>query len=107
LVKPDQAETVLYTRLERDEARRGLVGLNFFFQGAPLKNVEEFRHRLEDFANGREPAKGFNFTCDFDDATVALRVLLARIRERSYWRLHKVNFSPYPADARRDILEIQ
>jgi hypothetical protein len=83
LVELDQAGTVLYARLERDEARRDLSGLNFFSEVAPFKNVGEFRRRLKDFADGREQANGFNFICDFDDGSVYVRVLLARIRERS------------------------
>jgi hypothetical protein len=72
---------VLYAKLERDERRRDLKGLNFFSDVAPFKNVEEFRRRLESFANGREQAKRFNFTCDFDDGSVPVKVLVARISE--------------------------
>lgn len=83
LVELDQEGTILYARLERDDARRDLGGLNFFSEVAPCKNVGEFRRRLKDFANGREQANGFNFSCDFEDGSVPVRVLLDRIRERS------------------------
>jgi hypothetical protein len=83
LVEHDQAGTVLYARLERDATRHDLDGLNFFSEVAPFKNAEEFRRRLEDFERGREQANSFNFTCDFDDGSVPVRVLVARIRERS------------------------
>ena len=83
LVELDLAGNVLYAKLERDESRCDLGGLNFFSDVAPFKNVEEFRRRLESFANGHEPVKSFNFTCDFDDGFVPVKVLVARIRERT------------------------
>jgi hypothetical protein len=83
LLELDLAWTVLYARLERDPARRDMSGMNFFSDVAPFKNVEEFRRRLEEFSKGKEQANSFNFTCDFEDDTVPVRVLVARIRERS------------------------
>jgi hypothetical protein len=82
LLELDPAGTVLYARLERD-VRRDMSGMNFFSEVAPFKNVEEFRRRLEEFSKGKEQANSFNFTCDFEDDTVPVRVLVARIRERS------------------------
>jgi len=83
LVELDQAGTVLYARLEKDDVRRDLSGLNFFSEVAPFKNVEEFRRRVEEFTSGRDRANSFNFTCDFEDGEVSVRVLIARIRERT------------------------
>jgi hypothetical protein len=83
LVELDQAGTVLYARLEKDDVRRDLSGLNFFSEVAPFKNVAEFRQRLDDFTNGRDQANKFNFTCDFEDGEVSVRVLIARVSERT------------------------
>jgi hypothetical protein len=81
LVELDQAGTVLYARLEKDDVRRDLSGLNFFSEVAPFSNVEEFRRRLDEFKSGREQADSFKFTCNFDDGEVLVRVLIARISE--------------------------
>ena len=83
LVELDLAGNVLYAKLEKEEGRCDLGGLNFFSDVAPFKNVAEFRRRLESFANGLEPVKSFSFICDFDDGVVAVKVLVARIRERT------------------------
>jgi hypothetical protein len=85
LVELDQAGTVLYARLERDPARvrSDISGLNFFSDVALFKNVEEFRRRIEEFRSGQTQVNSFNFTCDFDEGRIPVRVLVARIRERS------------------------
>ncbi|HEY0545530.1 MAG TPA: hypothetical protein VGC91_09160 [Pyrinomonadaceae bacterium] len=83
LLELDPAGTVLYARLERDPERRDMSGMNFFSEVAPFKNIEEFRRRLEEFSKGKEQANSFNFTCDFEDDAVPVKVLVARIRERS------------------------
>jgi hypothetical protein len=82
LVELDEAGTVLYARFENDDVRRDLSGLNFFSEVAPFKNVEEFRRRIDEFTSGRDQANSFNFTCDFDDGELPVRVLVARIGER-------------------------
>lgn len=81
LVELDQAGMVLYARFERDDVRRDLSGLNFYSEVAPFSNVEELRQRIDEFTSGRDHANSFNFTCNFDDETVPVRVLVARIRE--------------------------
>lgn len=83
LVELDQSGTVLYARLEKDDVRRDLSGLNFFTEVAPFNNVEEFRRRLNEFTSGRDQANSFNFTCNFDDGVVPVRILVSRIRERT------------------------
>lgn len=94
LVELDQAGTVLYTRFEGDGAAtfsaRDFTGLNFYTQVAPFQNVGEFRQRLDDFNKGTQPAHTMDFTCDYVDGPVPVRVLLTRIRERS---LHDVTKS--------------
>jgi hypothetical protein len=83
LIELDQAGMVLYARLEKDDVRRDLSGLNFFSEVAPFSNVEEFRRRINVFTSGREQADSFNFTCNFGDGEVLVRVLVARVRERT------------------------
>lgn len=83
LVELDAAGTVLYTRFEADGATPDYTGRNFYTEVAPFSNVVEFRSRLDQFSRGSQPALSFDFTCDYEDGPVPVRVLLARIRERS------------------------
>ena len=83
LVELDAAGTVLYARLESDGGAPDYTGLNFYTEVAPFSNVVEFRDQLERFSRGSQPALSFDFTCDYEDGPVQVRVLLARIRERS------------------------
>ena len=87
LVEIDQAGTVLYSRFEGDAAAsfaaRDTTGRNFYTEVAPFRNVGEFRHEVDGFRNGTQPAHSINFTCDYEDGPLPVRVLLARIRERS------------------------
>ena len=88
LVELDAAGTVLYTRFEPDgESRPGgardYTGLNFYTEVAPFRNLAEFRSLLEGFRRGSQPAHSTEFTCDYEDGPVYVKVLLARIRERS------------------------
>ena len=88
LVEIDAAGTVLYTRIEPDGATQtgpapDYTGQNFYTEVAPFRNVAEFRTRLDDFSRGSQPAHTIDFTCDYEDGPLLVRVLLARIRERS------------------------
>ena len=88
LVELDAAGTVLYTRFESDGAlpdgsAPDYRGLNFYTEVAPFRNVVEFRNEFERFSRGSQPAHSLDFTCDYEDGPVQVRVLLARIRERS------------------------
>lgn len=83
LVELDAAGTVLYTRFEADGAPRDCAGLNFYTEVAPFRNVVEFRQMLDDFRRGSQPAHSTDFNCDYEDGPVHVRVLFARIRERS------------------------
>lgn len=88
LVELDAAGTVLYTRFETDGARPAVsapdcAGLNFYTQVAPFQNVAEFKSRLDGFMRGTQPAHSMDFTCDYEDGPVLVRVLFARIRERA------------------------
>lgn len=84
----DSADTVLYMRLEMDGARSfGLApdytGENFFTEVVPFRNVVEFRDHLDEFRQGSQPALSIDFTCDYEDGPLLVKMLLARIRERS------------------------
>jgi hypothetical protein len=87
LLELDAAGTVLYSRLEcdnrLDNSTVDVAGLNFFSEVAPFLNVEEFHQRLETFNRSTEQANSFLFNCDYEDGTVPVRVLLARICERT------------------------
>jgi hypothetical protein len=88
LVELDPAGTVLYSRFEGDGAAPkgaapSYAGLNFYTEVATFGNVGEFRNQLERFSRGSQPAHSMDFTCEYEDGPVYVRVLLARIRERS------------------------
>ena len=87
LLELDEAGTVIYSRLEGDDNINGsaadVAGRNFFSEVAAFMNVKEFHQRLESFNQSREQAKSFIFNCDYEDGTVPVRVLLARIREQA------------------------
>lgn len=87
LLELDAAGTVLFSRIETeggtDDPPSDVTGHNFYSEVAPFLNVEEFHQRLDTFDRGSEHANSFAFNCDYEDGTVPVRVLLARIRERT------------------------
>jgi hypothetical protein len=86
LVEIDDAGTVLYTRFEDEAvasfAAQDFTGRNFYTEVAPFRNVAEFRERLDTFVRGSVEAHSMDFTCDYADGPLPVRVVLARIRER-------------------------
>jgi hypothetical protein len=90
LFELDPAGTILYSRIEPTggDTANGLsatdvTGRNFFDEVVSFENVEEFRRRVADFTRSGGHANNFNFNCQFDSEFEAVRVLLARIRERA------------------------
>jgi hypothetical protein len=87
LFELDPAGTVLYSRIEPDgDGARGatdVAGRDFFEEVAPFANVEELRRRVLDFTCGSGQADSFDFTCCLEKGEMPVRVLLARVRERS------------------------
>lgn len=88
LLELDHAGTVLYSRIEgedaaADDAAPDVTGLNFYADVAPFRNVGDFRQQLDSFSRGAQPASTIYFTCDYADGPTSVKVLLARIRENS------------------------
>lgn len=87
LFELDDSGTVLYCRIEVDSRSDGtttnLTGQNFYKEIAPFDNIEEFRQRIARFARSPAQADNFIFTCRINRGSMPVRVLLARIRERS------------------------
>jgi hypothetical protein len=79
--------TVLYSRIETDGVRpfpaTNITGRNFYSEVAPFRNVGEFQERLDSFTRGSQQADSISFICQYGDGPVRVKVLLARIRERS------------------------
>ena len=79
--------TVLYSRMERDGARlfpaTNITGRNFYSEVASFRNVGEFHECLDSFTRSSQPAHSIFFICQYEDGPVRVKVLLARIRERS------------------------
>jgi photoactive yellow protein len=87
LLELDAAGKVLYSRVERDggagSVSPDVTGRNFYTEVAPFKNVVEFQRRLDSFSRSSQQADSIHFTCDYEDGPLAVKILLARIRERS------------------------
>ncbi|HKS27167.1 MAG TPA: hypothetical protein VJS44_05080 [Pyrinomonadaceae bacterium] len=88
LFELDDAGTVLYSRVEPDGrssngAGASLTGQNFFKEIVPCVNGEELRRRITRFASSEIQADNFIFNCQIENAPLTVRVLLARISERS------------------------
>jgi photoactive yellow protein len=79
--------TVLYSRVESEGGGRhpaaDITGRNFFSEVAPFLNVGEFREHLDDFRRSSRQANSIHFNCQYEDGPVLVKVLLARVRERS------------------------
>jgi hypothetical protein len=79
--------TVLYSRIESDGTRlfpaTSITGRNFCGEVVPFRNVGEFQKCLDDFTRSSQQAHSFHFTCQYEDGPVRVKVLLARVRERS------------------------
>lgn len=87
LYEMDAEGTVLYHRAEPGgrpgAAAGGVTGRNFYDEVASFDNADELRRRVEDFLRRDGHADSFDFTCRAGGETMPVRVLLARVRERS------------------------
>jgi hypothetical protein len=79
--------TVLYSRIERDgdehQHPANVTGRNFFSEVKPFKNIAEFQKCLDNFNRSSQQVSSMPFTCQYDDGPVRVKVLMARMRERS------------------------
>ncbi len=79
--------TVLYSRREGDGVHQypatNITGRNFYNEVASFRNVEEFHECLDSFTRSSQPAHSIFFICQYEDGPMRVKVLLARIRERS------------------------
>jgi hypothetical protein len=87
LLELDPSGQVLYSRIEKDGRADGsavdITGRNFFSEVAPFENVEEFQRCLDSFRRSSQQANSISFTCQYEDGPLKVKVLLARIHERS------------------------
>jgi hypothetical protein len=87
LFELNEAGTVLYSRIESAEGKRestvDLTGRNFFKEVEPFANGEEMRVKIATFTSGTKIADSFRSTFHLDNGPVPVKILLARIRERS------------------------
>ena len=88
LVELDAAGRVVFcSPMSEDNFSRnsadGVAGRDFFAEVAPFENVEEFRQCVNEFRASSRQASSINFTCRYSDGPLDVRVLLARIRERT------------------------
>jgi hypothetical protein len=90
LFELDPAGTVLYSRVEPDvdagAAAPSIAGQDFFSEVASFSNAEELRRRIGAFTSSEAQADNFHFTCLCDGGPLPVKVLLARVRERSNGR---------------------
>lgn len=93
MLELDAAGTVLYFRTEQNaesaDAPPDITGRNFYYDVAPFLNVEEFHEYLDDFNTSDEHANSFKFNCKYDNEIVPVRVLLARLCERTGQQMRK------------------
>jgi hypothetical protein len=87
LFELDPLGTVLYSRIEPDDVNHeiapNVAGHNFYEEVAPFDNTEEFRQLIRKFTHSDGQADSFRFTCQCDGGPLPVKVLLARICERS------------------------
>lgn len=87
LFELDEVGTVLYSRIEPDKEPGGrgpdMAGRNFYDEVATFENVEEFRRLVTEFTRGAGLADSLRFDCRYAGRVHPVRVLLARISERT------------------------
>lgn len=84
----DSSNTVVYSRFEgegrgAERAAHDISGASLFDAAEPFSNSEEFRRRINSFRSNGAHADSFDFTFDYEDGPVPVRVLMARVRESS------------------------
>lgn len=84
----DSSNRVVYSRFEDDakgEIKRApdVNGASLFEAGAAFSNADEFRRRINVFRSNGAHADSFDFTFEYEDGPMPVRVLLARVSESS------------------------
>lgn len=79
--------TVLYSRIEGEgggyACAPNVTGRNFFSEVASFLNIGEFRECLDCFRQSSQQAASIPFICQYEDGPVRVKILLARMQERS------------------------
>lgn len=81
----DGAGTVLYYKPDRgaDAPAAQLVGLNFFQDIAAISQSGDLQEKIRGFRHGHRPAQHFTHTFEPDHGGLEVKVLLARIHEKT------------------------
>lgn len=79
----DAAGTVLYSRADAPGPAPDSAGRNFFDEAADFSNAGELRRRVNLFRASGAQADSFDFIFEYEDGPTPVRILLARIRERT------------------------
>jgi photoactive yellow protein len=87
LLELDTTGTVLYYKPEQwesfDAPPPDMLGRNFFTEITRVAEAGEFQDHIKSFGQGHAPATSFNFTFEYGHRMLLVRVLLARIHEKS------------------------
>lgn len=87
LLEMDYSGTILYYERERDGASGGdapdLVGRNLFTDVTPVSCSPDFRRLVKGFCDGHAPNASFQCAVRIGDRDLPVRVLLARLHEKS------------------------
>ena len=87
LIELDPTGRVLYYKPEQwdgfDTPPPDIRGRNFFTEVKPIAETAEFQDQIKSFSQGHAPATSFNFTFEYGQKRFPVRVLLARIHEKS------------------------
>ncbi|HLM55505.1 MAG TPA: hypothetical protein VK422_05210 [Pyrinomonadaceae bacterium] len=83
----DSSNRVVYSRFEGGEggaaAPPAVNGASLEDAGAAFTNADELRRRINAFRSNGAHADSFDFTFEYEDGPVPVRVLMARVSESS------------------------
>lgn len=87
LFELDDAGTVLYSRVDHGGSNgtngSNLTGHNFFKEILPCENREELKRRIRRFVTSEVQVDNFIFNCRINNDSMVVRIMLARISERT------------------------
>ena len=84
----DSSNRVVYSRFEGEakgnvREATDVNGASLFDVGAAFSNADEFRRRINVFRSNGAQADSFDFTFEYEDGPMPVRVLMARVSESS------------------------